>query len=89
MLPTNYAYLYKQDLALNNPQWLISHKTHLNQTNMLTTNLGQWYCVTLLMLFEILCYLCSHGLVGNGAGIMICEEPGVSEAERVVCSSFT
>ena len=24
-------YMYKEDLALNNPQWLICHKTQQNQ----------------------------------------------------------
>ena len=27
-------YMYKEDLALNNLQWLISHKTQPNQTMM-------------------------------------------------------
>ena len=26
--------MYKEDLALNNPQWLICHKTQPNQTNL-------------------------------------------------------
>ena len=26
-----YIYIYKEELALNNPQWLICHKTHPNQ----------------------------------------------------------
>ena len=28
-------YMYKEDLALNNLQWLICHKTQLNQANVL------------------------------------------------------
>ena len=26
-------YMYEKDLAINNQQWLICHKTKLNQTN--------------------------------------------------------
>ena len=42
-LCTNYSlknyiqYVYEQDLALNNPQWLICHKTQLNHSS-----LGVW-----------------------------------------------
>ena len=29
--PIYLIYIYKEDLALNNPQWLICHKTQPNQ----------------------------------------------------------
>ena len=30
-----YIYIYKQDVALNNQQWLICHKTQPNQTYLI------------------------------------------------------
>ena len=38
-LPEGTTYMYKQDLVLNNLQWLICHKTKPNQTG--TTTSGQ------------------------------------------------
>ena len=32
---TNHIYMYKEDLALNNLQWLICHKTQPNQTELI------------------------------------------------------
>ena len=39
--------MYKKDLALNNPQWLICHKTKLNQTTHIHTDLYVCVCVCL------------------------------------------
>ena len=34
MLTNHVSYAYKEDLALNNPQWLIYHKTQQNQNHI-------------------------------------------------------
>ena len=41
-------YLYKMDLALNNLQMLICHKTQTTQTNLVTTVLAVsgWYALS-------------------------------------------
>ena len=35
-------YMYKKDLALNNRQWLICHKTKVNQTKVSETAVAIW-----------------------------------------------
>ena len=45
ILPTNYSlknHMYKQDLALNKPQWLICHKTQPTKTSLQTILLLKW-----------------------------------------------
>ena len=40
-------YMYKIDLALNNLQWLICHKTKSNQTNQVTSAYIIWFLIFL------------------------------------------
>ena len=35
--------MYKQDLALNNPQWLTCHKIQPNQTKLPSLHETLWY----------------------------------------------
>ena len=55
---TNHIYLiymYKEDLALNNLQWLICHKTRPNQTNTTSiysnssASFQKWLCIFLFL----------------------------------------
>ena len=44
--------MYKPDLALDNQQWLICHKTKPNQTKLLAyLYIGGWVPVTLWLMF--------------------------------------
>ena len=43
--------MYKQDLALNNLQWLICHKTQINQTNHVSFKTWTRFFLTVFFLF--------------------------------------
>ena len=47
MLPTNYKYMYKQDLALNNPQGLIWYAVNYNQPTKSNLHTVVWFQVFL------------------------------------------
>ena len=56
----NHIYLihmYKEDLALNNLQWLICHKTKSNQTNL------QYISLSFSFLYKCIIFFIDHFLL--------------------------
>ena len=70
--PIYIIYMYKEDLALNNLQWLICHKTQPNQISKLvsinTNNLqvnGTEYSYQIQMIFKLMYLTLVESLTGT------------------------